>query len=98
MDGGPASKRFALEEQIISRMHLLRQLGISEVWLVQDESVTICANQQQSRWTRRIKSQFFPEATSAILTKHLARSRRVGENDAIRGLLYDVSQENRTRR
>jgi Uma2 family endonuclease len=94
IDGGPESKRVAVEEQAISRMRVLRELGVFEVWLVHGESVTICANQQRRRWKRRVTSQFFPGVTSAILSKHLAGSRRVGENDSIRGLLYDVSKEN----
>jgi Uma2 family endonuclease len=92
-DGGPESEALAVEEQTISRMRLMRELGISEVWLVQGEFVTICANQQRRRWKRRVTSQFFPGVTSAILSKHLAGSRRVGENDSIRGLLYDVTHE-----
>jgi hypothetical protein len=93
-DGGPAANKQAIDERSISRMTVLRELGIAEVWLVRKESVTICSNHRRGRWQRAVSSQFFSGLTPAILSKHLARSRRVGENDAILGLLYDVSQEN----
>lgn len=94
-DGGPEARKVAVEEHSVSRMRLLRELGIAEVWFVRGTTVTIFTNERQCRWQRSVASRFFSCVTSALLSKHLARSRRSGENDAIRGLLYDVSHDSR---
>lgn len=89
-DSGSNSKSAALDEHVVSRLWLLRELGIQEVWLVRGSSITILANQEKRRWHKSPDSQIFLGVSSAILSKNLARSRDSSENDAIRHLLYDV--------
>ncbi len=85
------SNTISLDEHVVSRMRLLREIGIAEVWFVRDWTVTIFSN-ARNRWQRCDTSQFFPGVSPAILSKNLDRSRHYSANDVIRRLVYDCGR------
>ncbi len=77
----------------VDRMEIYAELGVPEVWRVQDEQVSFWRRTKRGKYVRNARSRAFPMINSKKLTELLCQRFKRSENQIVRQFVEWLRQE-----